>query len=194
MTPARLPGGWFRRLWLGDEAALLAHYRRLAPADLRRRFLHTVGDAWLVRQSARVGERGYHVIGWFCDGALRGVSEIAVAGRDAEAAFSVEGAWRNRGAGRALMRRALGRARLARCRSLTVYTSADNMPMLRIAREFGARIRIEEGDAVGVIAPAAAGPAEMTFELVENRIGLVAAAGELAFALFGPSGAAERRA
>jgi GNAT superfamily N-acetyltransferase len=172
--------GWFRRLWHGDEEALLAHYRRLSPGDLRLRFLHAVSDDFLAGQARRLRDIGYSVTGWFRDGVLRGVAEVAVAGRVAEAAFSVEAPWRDLGVGRGLMRRALRRARQAGCRSLVVLTAWDNGPMIRLARGFGARLSSTDGEVTGELVPARpnwrASWAELSFELVDDRIGLLAAA------------------
>ncbi len=111
MLPKQTTGGWFRRLWHGDEDALLAHYRRLSQRDIRLRFLHAVSDEFLTGQSRKLRAAGYVVIGWFREGVLRGVAELALDGQAAEAGFSVEEAWRELGVGWRLMERALRRAR-----------------------------------------------------------------------------------
>jgi GNAT superfamily N-acetyltransferase len=188
MVPSRTTCGWFRRLWHGDEEALLAHYRRLSPADLRLRFLHAVSDEFLADQARKLRGAGYHVTGWFRDGVLRGVAEVAIdspspRGRAAEASFSVEAAWRNLGVGHGLMRRALRRARQAGCRSLTVLTAWDNAAMIRLAREFGATISSRDGEVVGELTPSRASWAELSFELADDRIGLLGAASDVLWSI-----------
>jgi GNAT superfamily N-acetyltransferase len=183
MLPTKTTGGWFRRLWHGDEDALLAHYRRLPQRDLRLRFLHTVSDESLVGQARKLREPGYSVTGWFRDGVLRGVVEVAVDGKQAEAGFSVEKPWRNLGVGRRLMRRALRRARQADCDRLTVITAWDNGPMISLAGEFGARLSSAEGEVMGELFPARASWAELSFELVDDRIALMAAAADALWSL-----------
>jgi GNAT superfamily N-acetyltransferase len=192
MLSRKLTGGWFRRLWHGDEDALLAHYRRLSPNDRRSRFLHTVSGGFLERQVLKLREPGYCVIGWFLDGVLRGVVEIAVQDGAAEAGFSVEETWRNIGVGDGLMRRALRRARRAGCRSLTVLTSWDNGPMIRLARGYDARLRAVEGEVVGELTPARTSWAELSFEQVDDRLGLIAGAAEVVWAIVGASFGAGR--
>lgn len=185
-------GGWFRRLWQGDEEALLAHYRRLSAEDLRVRFLHAVSDAFLGVQARRLRDPDYFVTGWFHDGVLRGVVEVAVDGSEAEAGFSVEEPWRNRGIGRALMRRALRRARHAGCDRLVVLTAHDNAPMVRLARAYGARIKtaggVDDGatgsEVTGEVTLRRASCAELSFELAEDRIALLAAGVDALWSFF----------
>jgi GNAT superfamily N-acetyltransferase len=183
MLPTKTTGGWFRRLWHGDEDALLAHYRRLSAQDLRLRFLRAVSDEFLAGQARKLREPGYFVTGWFRDGVLRGVVEVAVDGRKAEAGFSVEAPWRNLGVGRGLMRRALRRARQAGCGTLTVLTAWDNAPMIRLAQGFGARLSSADGEVTGELAPRRASWAELTFELVDDRIALMAAGADTLWSL-----------
>jgi GNAT superfamily N-acetyltransferase len=183
MNSTKAAEGWFRRLWHGDEDALLAHYRRLSPSDRRQRFLHAVSDEFLVGQAQKLRGAGYYVTGWFRGGVLRGVAEVAAEGSAAEASFSVEAPWRHLGVGRGLMRRALRRARQAGCRRLTVLTAWDNAAMIRLAQEFGARLSSQDGDVTGELTPRPASWAELSFELVDDRIGLLAAASDLLWSL-----------
>ena len=176
-------GGWFRRLWHGDEDALLAHYRRLSPEDRRLRFLHAVSDEFLAGQAQKLRGAGYYVTGWFRDGVLRGVVEVAAEGSVAEASLSVEVPWRGLGVGRGLMRRALRRARQAGCRSLLVLTAWENGTMIRLARSFGAHLSSQDGDVVGELTPEPAGWAELSFGLVEDRIGLLGAASDVLWSM-----------
>lgn len=183
MISKRMTGGWFRRLWHGDEDALLAHYLRLSAADRRLRFMHAVGDEFLARHARKLREAGYHVTGWFRGGVLRGVVEVATGGPSAEASFSVEAAWRNLGVGRGLMRRALRRARQAGCSSLTVLTAWDNTAMIRLAQVFGARLVSRDGDVLGELTPGRASWAELGFGLMDDRIGLMGAASDVLWSI-----------
>jgi GNAT superfamily N-acetyltransferase len=183
MIPMTTDGGWFRRLWHGDDDALLAHYRRLSPQDLRLRFLHTVSDEFLAEQARKLRGPDYFVTGWFRDGVLRGVVEVAVEGRRAEAGFSVEKPWRSLGVGRGLMRRALRRARRFGCATLTVLTAWDNAPMIGLARAFGARLSSADGEVTGELEPGRASWAELGFELVDDRIALMVAGADALWSL-----------
>ncbi len=103
----------------------------------------------------------YCVTGWFRDGVLRGVGEVAIDDRVAEAAVSVEAPWRNLGVGRGLMRRALRRAWQAGCGVVTVLTACDNAPKIRLAKDFGAQLSFVDGDVIGELTPGRVGPAEL---------------------------------
>ena len=175
MLPETITRGRFRRLGPGDEEALLSHYRRLSPGDRRTRFLHAVSDHALAVHARKLRSPGYCVIGWLLDGVPRGVAEVAVEGRAAEASFSVEAPWRNRGVGRSLMRQVLRRARRSGARGLTVLTTADNVPMLRLAQSFGARLSHGDGEVTGELAPGRASWAELVSGLVDDAAALATA-------------------
>lgn len=182
MISTEATGGWYRRLWHGDQDAVLAHYRKLSPEDRRLRFLHAVSDEFLAKQARKLCGVGYCVIGWFRDGVLRGVVEVAADGSAAEASLRVEVAWRNLGVGRGLMRRALRRARQAGCCRLVALTAWHNA-MIRLAQDFGARLFSHDGDVVGELTPGPAIWLELSFDLVDDRIGLVAAASDVLWSM-----------
>jgi len=132
--------GWFRSLSPDERPALVAHWQRLSPDSLRRRFLRPMRDEDLETHAARALAPGAETIGWFRDGVLRAVTDIYLDRGMAEAAFSVEAEYRGQGIGRRLLEHALRRARNRHCRALLVMTTRDNMPMVRLALSAGARL------------------------------------------------------
>ncbi len=166
------PQGWFRSLWPGEAGLLAEHLVRLAPEDRHRRFLHAVNDDWMRDYARRAGRR--RVLGWFVDGTLRGAAEVHFRGDVAEAALSVEAPWRGNGVGLELMRRALRAAQNYGVRTLTVYTTADNTPMIRIAKALDARFSREDGTVTGEIDAGPPTPASLIFDLADEERGLIA--------------------
>ena len=81
-------GGLIRKLWTVEIAAYRDHLLRLDPDSRRNRFGGTIGDD-MVRSYAATADGGDVIIhGFFVDGVLRGVADLRIAGREAEAAFS----------------------------------------------------------------------------------------------------------
>ena len=86
--------------------------------------------------------RGSDVIlhGFFVDGVLRGVADLRILGREAEAAFSIEKPWRSHGVGSALLERSLLAARNRGVKLLQVCCLVDNYRMQQLARKFEAEL------------------------------------------------------
>lgn len=184
MSLPALRRGWFRRLRPGEEDLLAAHLMRLSPSDRQRRFLHAVSDAYLREHATRISRPSYHIDGWFTDGTLRGVVEVATGGTIAEAALSVEAPWRNRGIGRAMLAHAVDLARRAGCRSLTVFTTADNHAMLRVARALGARLSFGSWAVVGEIDAPSISVAELYLDSLAEQAEMAVELGTAMLSIF----------
>jgi len=141
--------GWFRSLTRDELPELVAHWKRLSAESLRRRFLRPMRDADLEAHARKALGDEAEVIGWYHDGVLRGVSDIYLDRRGAEAAFSVESGFRGRGIGKRLLAHALRRARNRGCQTLMIMTTRENTPMIRIARHHGARLEFEGSEVIG---------------------------------------------
>ena len=64
--------------------------------------------------------------GFFVDGVLRGVADLRILAREAEAAFSIEKRWQSHGVGSALLERTLLAARNRGVKLLQVCCLMDN--------------------------------------------------------------------
>lgn len=132
----------FRKLWSSDSTALKAHLLRLDPESRRMRFGTPVSD-YFIEQYAQ-NALGSHSVahGYFVDGVLRGVAELrgfrGVAGGEAEAAFSVEKNFQNRGIGTELFSRTVLAARNRGISKLFVNFLSQNARMQAIAKKFDA--------------------------------------------------------
>ncbi len=151
---------YFRKLWAADTSALKAHLLRLDPESRRTRFGTPVGD-YFIEQYAE-NALGNHSIahGYFVDGILRGVAELrgfrGVAGGDAEAAFSVENDFQNRGIGTELFSRTVLAARNRGISKLFVNFLSQNARMQAIAKKFDAVVTYDsDGGHAEIDAPRA---------------------------------------
>ncbi len=146
---------FFRKLWAADTAALKAHLLRLDPQSRRLRFGSPVSD-FFVNQYAEHA-LGNHSIahGYFVDGILRGVAELrgfrGVGGGEAEAAFSVEPAYQNRGIGTELFARTVLAARNRGISKLFVNFLSQNQRMQAIAKKFDAVLTFDSDGVLGKI-------------------------------------------
>ncbi|MBX3520127.1 MAG: GNAT family N-acetyltransferase [Xanthobacteraceae bacterium] len=150
----------FRKLWASDTAALKAHLLRLDPESRRMRFGTPVSDFFIDQYAQNA--LGSHSIahGYFVDGVLRGVAELrgfrGVAGGEAEAAFSVEKDFQNRGIGTELFSRTVLAARNRGISKLFVNFLSQNARMQAIARKFDAVVTYDsDGGHAQIEAPRA---------------------------------------
>jgi GNAT superfamily N-acetyltransferase len=144
------PGGrLIRKLWIGDRAAYRDHLLRLDPASRRSRFGGGVSDDFICNYVELSRQLGSVLHGFFVDGTLRGVAELRPLGehREAEAALSIEQPWQKHGVGSALLKRTLLSARNRGVKRLHMACLADNKPMQRLARKFGAELSFDFGSA-----------------------------------------------
>jgi GNAT superfamily N-acetyltransferase len=145
----------FRKLWISDTGALKAHLLRLDPESRRMRFGTPVSDFFIAQYAENA--LGSHSIshGYFVDGVLRGVAELrgfrGVAGGDAEAAFSVEQDFQNRGIGTELFGRTVLAARNRGISKLFVNFLSQNQRMQAIAKKFDAILTFDSDGVHGKI-------------------------------------------
>ena len=145
----------FRKLWIADTAALKAHLLRLDAESRRMRFGTPVSDFFIKQYAENV--LGSHSVahGYFVDGVLRGVAELrgfrGVAGGEAEAAFSVEKEFQNRGIGTELFGRTVLVARTRGISKLFVNFLSQNQRMQAIAKKFDAVLTFDSDGVLGKI-------------------------------------------
>ena len=134
------------RLSPGDVGLLQAHFLRLDPVTRYERFGMSVNDNFLMRYAAHCFDGGDLVFGYFAEGVLRGAGELRGLGRSkvheaAEAAFSVEKAWRGRGAASALLDRTIETAHEIGAKTLFITCVAQNRAMQKLVRGCGRQWR-----------------------------------------------------
>jgi GNAT superfamily N-acetyltransferase len=145
----------FRKLWVSDTAALKAHLLRLDPESRRMRFGTPVTDYFIDHYAQHA--LGSHSIshGYFVDGVLRGVAELrgfrGVVGGEAEAAFSVEKDFQNKGIGTELFGRTVLAARNRGISKLFVNFLSQNARMQAIAKKFDAVLTFDSDGVQGKI-------------------------------------------
>lgn len=132
------------------------HLLRLDPASLHARFGHAVTRRFLEDYAARAAQLQTVLCGCYVDGRLRGVGELRPFGDtlagEAEAAFSVERPWQDKGMGTALMARVIQEARGMLIASLYVCCELRNRPMQCVAKKFDATVELRSGEIVARIA------------------------------------------
>jgi GNAT superfamily N-acetyltransferase len=150
----------FRKLWAADTAALKAHLLRLDQESRRMRFGTPVTDFFIEQYAENA--LGSHSIahGYFMDGVLRGVAELrgfrGVSGGEAEAAFSVEIGYQNKGIGTELFSRTVLAARNRGISKLFVNFLSQNARMQAIAKKFDAVVTYDsDGGHAEIEAPRA---------------------------------------
>ena len=151
MREVFIEGGLIRKLWSFETNAYRDHLLRLDPESRRNRFNATIADDTVRGYAATA--RGSDVIlhGFFVDGVLRGVADLRILGREAEAAFSIEKPWQSHGVGSALLERSLLAARNRGAKLLQVCCLVDNHRMQQLARKFEAELIFDCGTVIGTM-------------------------------------------
>jgi len=129
------------RLRGGDRGAVAAHLLALSRQDRRLRFGGAASDAAIHDYVMRIDFDRDAVFGFLADDlSLGGAAHVAVVDGVAELGVSVLAAYRRRGIGSALFRRAEDFARNQSARTLFVRCLTENAAMMHIARKAGMKI------------------------------------------------------
>ncbi len=179
MSENRILGGTIRKLWPTETDRFRDHLLRLDKETRRMRFAHGVSDAFIEDYASRMSEMGSIVYGYFVDGEMRGAAELRklgdVWGHEAEAAFSVEKAYQEKGIGTELMGRVIRSARNRGVHLLYMSCLAENSKMQAVARKHEADLRFEYGEVIGEIVPQDPNYFSILAEAVEDRVGYMLA-------------------
>ena len=179
MSEHRHWGGSIRKLWPSETEVFRDHLLRLDKEGRRMRFAHGVSDGFIEEYAARMCDMGSIVYGYFEDGRMHGAAELRKLGdtwgQEAEAAFSVERDFQERGVGTELMGRVIRSARNRGVHLLYMSCLAENGKMQAVARKHHADLRFEYGEVMGEIVPADANYFSILAEAVEDRVGYMMA-------------------
>lgn len=170
-------GGVIRKVRASEVECARAHLLRL-DADARRlRFGHDVGDAYVANYALSIVAPGNLAFGYFNDGHMHALAELrqpaGAWGAEAEAAFSVEREFANKGLATVMMGRIICSARNRGVRRLYLYCLADNAKMQAIAAKYRAELKFEDGSVIADIAPTRPDCYSMAQEFVDDRVGYV---------------------
>lgn len=179
MSDHQFWGGNIRKLWPTETDKFRDHMLRLDRDSRRMRFAHAVSDAFIVDYAERMNEMGSIVYGFFVDGEVHAAAELRRLeeswGPEAEAAFSVETPYQEKGIGTELMGRVIRAARNRGVSRLYMSCLAENGKMQAIARKHEASLKFEYGEVIGEIVPTQSNYFSMLAEEVDDRVGYMMA-------------------
>ncbi len=150
-----------RRLWPSDKELFCDHLLRLDQRSRRLRYGGGISNDFLVHYGENCFGKGDLVYGAFVDGALIGAAELrsnrpiwseqAPFGRHihAEAAFSVEDAFRRRGIGEKLFKRILRAAANHGVETIEIVCLPENVGMQNLAKKFETHFTFEQNSLIG---------------------------------------------
>lgn len=179
MSEHELLGGSIRKLWSSETSKFRDHLLRLDKESRRMRFAHAVSDSFIEDYASRMCEMGAIVYAYLEDGEVRAVAELKklsdIWGEEAEAAFSVERGYQEKGIGSELMGRVIRAARNRGVHRLYMSCLAENRKMQAIARKHEAELRFEYGEVIGEIVPVNSDYFSILAEAMEDRVGYLLA-------------------
>lgn len=179
MNESRFWGGNIRKLWPTETDKFRAHLLRLDRETRRLRFGMPVTDDFIRDYASRVQDMKSLIYGYFEDGEMRAAAELRRLGNawsiEAEAAFSVEKPYQNKGIGSALLNRVIRAARNRGIRRLYMNCLLENRKMQRLAKKFDASLHFDHGDVVGRVTPATPTYLSLWSEAVEDGSGFMLA-------------------
>lgn len=171
--------GVIRKLWPSETEKFRDHLLRLDKDSRRMRFAHAVSDSFIEDYAARMNDMGAIVYAYIENGEVRAVAELKKLGdtwgQEAEAAFSVESGYQEKGIGTELMGRAIRAARNRGVHHLYMSCLAENRKMQAIARKHEADLRFEYGEVIGEIVPVDSNYFSIMAEAMEDRVGYLLA-------------------
>ena len=183
MSQSTIREGVLRRLMPAELGGFRDHLLRLDAPSRQSRFGMEASDAFVIAYAERCFGIDDVIYGFVADGMVRAAGELRGIGHNlplglgasAEAAFSVEIAWRRRGIGERLMGRIVRAARNRRAQALYMSCLANNEPMLRLVRKFSAQLRFEPDVADDKVAPRSPTPGTFLGEAADDAAGFATA-------------------
>lgn len=165
-----------RRLWPMDQPAVLDHFLSLDRDIRHMRFGGGVGDGFLRDYADDVLKVGSVIFGAFPDGELRAVGELrglldAWPVR-AEAAFSVERVWQDRGIGDALVTRVIAAAQNRSVNTLNMICLPENRKMQHLAMKHHAVLDLSVDEVEARLDPPWPTPSSLAEEFAGEAQGL----------------------
>ena len=161
-----------RELYEKESENVQAFLLALSEQDRYLRFGRPMTDAALRQYGARIDWDESVLLGAFDKHAeLVGILELADIGTLSEIAIAVAPAYRARGVGKALMDRALLKAKVRGRDKVVLLCQRSNEPMRRLARSAGLEASVEEGEISGSLELAEAGLADITEDATRAAIG-----------------------
>ena len=183
MNNDHICGGTIRKLLPMEADKFRDHLLRLDAPSRRMRFAHAVSDSFIIDYASRMSANGAIVYAFVEGDKVGAVAELRKIGdtwgHQAEAAFSVEPNFREKGIATELLGRVIRSARNRGVSNLIMSCLADNAKMQAVARHHDAALHFEQGEVIGEIAPHGANPLSMFAEAVEDRMGYLLAIFEL---------------
>lgn len=168
-----------RRLWPADIAAFRAHLLRLDRASRNMRFGGTVTEEFLSDYADTLARPDAVVFGAFADGQLIAVAELRMlfdaGGASAEAAFSVEEPYQDKGIGDALLSRLIAAAQNRGIRAVYMICLNANARMRHLALKHDAEIKFDDGEVRGTVRRAWPDMASLTEEVLGEALGFTRA-------------------
>lgn len=172
-------GGNIRKLWPAEKGRFGDHLLRLDRESRRMRFGHHVSDGFVEHYAESVRLEAGITYGYFEHDELRAAAELRKIaegwGEVAEAAFSVESAYQNRGIATALMGRVIRAARNRGVRHLQMCCLAENSRMQAIAKKHEAALTFGQGEVVGDIVTDTPNYLSLFEEVIEDEVGFILA-------------------
>lgn len=171
--------GTIRKLWPSEADKFRDHLLRLDKPSRRMRFAHAVSDRFIEDYASHMCDMGSIVYAYVENGEVRAVAELKKLGdtwgQEAEAAFSVEPGYQDKGIGTELMGRIIRAARNRGVHLLFMSCLAENRKMQAIAKKHEAELRFEYGEVIGEIVPVDPNYFSILAEAVEDRVGYLMA-------------------
>ncbi|NNE22479.1 MAG: GNAT family N-acetyltransferase [Rhizobiales bacterium] len=155
VTPQITPP--IRRLWPMDQPAVLKHFLNLDRDIRHMRFGGGVGEGFLRDYADGILKVGSVIFGAFPDNELRAVGELRglldAWPVKAEAAFSVERAWQDRGIGDALVTRVIAAAQNRGVNTLNMICLPENRKMQHLAVKHDAVLQLDVDEVEARLTP-----------------------------------------
>ena len=171
--------GAIRKLWSTDRTAFGDHLLRLDDESRRLRFGVPVADSFIDDYAKTAFRLDTIIFAHFEDHQIRAASELRglsfAFSPAAEAAITVETAWRNRGLGSQLMDRLLTSAQNRHVSQIYMICLRENGAMQHVAQKFGARLRFVRDEVVGKLDPSWPTAASLIQEGWQDANGFVTA-------------------